>query len=740
MSYPAGNAVLHQDIRAAAPDVAEAARQAASAALQRVGMGVEAPPSMSRRSLASEQTQLVTSSRDIGSPLSPSPAYLSRDAKQEREMTAATEATAPPEASASFEERLQNERRLWSAAIEQCQAEMAQALQSMSDYVDRKVRDTLSAVQSVSQRSSEQLEALDAVSMAVSDLEVRYQTDRTERGADLMEVRSDLDRQWEELSKGVMASAAESEERAQKEQREVLSALAAVCEDIESLRLRQKEQDSSFEEPLKMASAAAASGLSRLSAEIEDLRQQQGREQRELQDTLRSDLQRLLVEELQVRRLNELEALQSEDSRHRRDIDALREQQSRSLEALRNEEAMHRQAAEARWRTETQGIRLQLTSCLEAVSGSHQIQERLASMEALPVSDEALGAELRLEVKAEAAKISDRLNADIAALRAQLTEAFGEVRTQQARQGGEIQMLRSDCDAAVQAAAESKSILKELGEHGRDSQAHESDGLQRREEHPASTGGVLQKDVEALGLKFESEIQTLMARLGMQGRDIEDLQKQLLDSDRNSSSTRQRLSDEIDELRQEQDRGRVQLQQMLDLEKKRDSGDWSLFKAFSGCHNATPLPPTVAPPDGSSPDEVVFEQNPPPRRNSPKVATSEELESVRAMHFSDLRDLRQQQRSFFDEALLLADTSHKQLRGELEAVRSQCNTSMAGLQTQQSNTLEVVRNQQRRLEQVQGQLLGDVGAIKTQMVENLRSQRLPLPRSPDRMHETQVIV
>lgn len=718
MSYP----VLHQDIRAAAPNIAEAARQAATAALQRVGAEAS---TTSRRSLASEQT-LATPSRDLGpgpssrALASPSPTYWSREV-QEREVTEAShrEVMAP---ALSVEERWQCERGLWAAAIEQCQAELAQALQSMSEHVDRKVHDTFAAVQSVAQRSSEQLEALDSISMAVSDLEVRYQTDRTERGADLMEVRSDLDQQWEELSKGLMASAAESAERAQKEQREVLSALAAVCEDIEELRLRQKEQECSFEEPLRMASAATASGLSRLSAELDDLRQQQGRQQHELQGTLRSELQRSMVEELQVRRLNELEALQSEDSRHRRDIEALREQQNRSLEALRNEEATQRQAGDARWRAETQALRLQLDSCMQAVAGNRHLHERVASLPTSPPY-EALAAELRLEVQADAAKISERLAADVAALRAQLAEGFGEVRTRQAKQGGEIQMLHSECETALQAAAESKSMFKELEES-----SQVEDG--RRRQEPSCTEGTLKEDLKALGAHFENELQTLSSRLGMQGRDIEDLHKQLLDNDRSFSSARQRLSTEIDELRQEQDRGREQL---LDLEKKRDAGDWSLFKAFSGCHNTTPLPPTMAPPENGGPTddplgEVNFEQNRQPRHSSAKMATVEELETVRALHFTDLRDMRQQQRSFFDEARLQADTAQQQLRSELQAVRSHCNTGIAGLQTQQSNTLEVVRNQQRRLEQVQGQLLGDVGAIKTQLVENLRSQRIALPR------------
>lgn len=55
--------------------------------------------------------------------------------------------------------------------------------------------------------------------MALSDLDVRQQAERTERGADLVAVRQDLDRQWEELSKGLSQATAETEARAQKARR-----------------------------------------------------------------------------------------------------------------------------------------------------------------------------------------------------------------------------------------------------------------------------------------------------------------------------------------------------------------------------------------------------------------------------------------------------------------------------------------------------------------------------------------
>ena len=52
--------------------------------------------------------------------------------------------------------------------------------------------------------------------MALSDLEVRQQAERSERGADLVAVRQDLDRQWEELSKGLAQAMNDTDTRAQK--------------------------------------------------------------------------------------------------------------------------------------------------------------------------------------------------------------------------------------------------------------------------------------------------------------------------------------------------------------------------------------------------------------------------------------------------------------------------------------------------------------------------------------------
>ncbi|CAE7483323.1 unnamed protein product [Symbiodinium sp. CCMP2456] len=65
--------------------------------------------------------------------------------------------------------------------------------------------------------------------------------------------------------------------------------------------------------------------LPRMSGEIMEMQSLQARLQKEIEANLRVELQRFVVEELQVRRLNELEALQKEDSRHSADIDALRD-------------------------------------------------------------------------------------------------------------------------------------------------------------------------------------------------------------------------------------------------------------------------------------------------------------------------------------------------------------------------------------------------------------------------------
>ncbi|CAE7297066.1 unnamed protein product [Symbiodinium microadriaticum] len=69
--------------------------------------------------------------------------------------------------------------------------------------------------------------------VALGDIEVAMQAERTERGSDFLAVRNDLDSQWQELNQSLATAANAMATRAEKEHREVLDALAAVCADIE---------------------------------------------------------------------------------------------------------------------------------------------------------------------------------------------------------------------------------------------------------------------------------------------------------------------------------------------------------------------------------------------------------------------------------------------------------------------------------------------------------------------------
>lgn len=635
---------------------------------------------------------------------------------------------------AALEDCLAHERQLWCAAIEQCQSELWLALRSMSEQVEANVA---AALEVIEQRSSGQLADVDSkLSMSLSDLEVRYQAERTERGADLMEVRGDLDRQWEELSKGLASSVVQMGERVQQEKQEVMSALSAVCADIEELQRRQQELESNvgkqidskrkeLDEPLATASAAMASGLSRLSADLDELRLKHSRQQRELEEILRAELQKTMAEELQVRRMNELEALQTEDSRHRRDIDALREQQGRHLEALRSEEAAQRASAESRWRIELQGLQMQLSHCLEALSGSSQLQERFASAlsqgQQPTQSAENLGDELRAELRNESGQLSDRLNGDVATLRAQLVEGLADLRTQQVKLGTDVHMLRSSCDQLKKDGEDTRKMVCQ-----QEDAANEPRAGFRAAAAESFTEGIRQEDLQALSAKQDRGLEEFSGRLGLQGRDIEDLQKQVLDTHRDVAGIRQRLAGELDDLRTNMEQDRALL---AEIEKQKDTGEWSFFKALSGGCNTGPGPGAaqsgaLSPLNGNPGELSRHGRLELATERSAKLASAEEVEQLRIKQIQDSRDLRQQQKSFFEEVLSQGDATRRHISSELEAVRSHCNNSVAGLQTQQSNTIEVLRNQQRRMEAVQGQLLGDVGALKGQLTESLRERRL----------------
>ncbi|CAJ1365823.1 unnamed protein product, partial [Effrenium voratum] len=419
------------------------------------------------------------------------------------------------------------------------------------------------------------LEGIEVSQVNEAKFRVLWQeAERTERGADLVAVRSDLDRQWEELSKGLSGAVGDMESRAQKEKQEVLDALAAVCSDIESLRLDTIREEfegekmvdcvKELQEPLQQALSALRSDLARISGEVLEGQRQQACLRGAVEQTLRNELQRFVMEELQVRRLNELESLQSEDSRHRGDIEALRGQQNAALEALRGEQSALRSAQEAQVQVELQAVRKQLSNCMEALSS--------VPSQPLPSSSDD-GDELRdgfLELQEECGRLGERLGEDVAELRAQLAEGLAEVRTAQARQGGDLQILRSTWD----------SRWKEI------------------------------KDLELLRSKQRQE--------GL--------------------------------------------------------------------------------------------------------------------------ELRSQQRSFFDEVLQQQAANQQQVSSDLEAVRSHCNAAIAGFHSHQTSALEVLQKQQRRMQQIQGQLMGDVGSMKSQLVESLRAQRVALAAPMARTEVAEVTV
>ncbi|CAJ1396887.1 unnamed protein product [Effrenium voratum] len=558
-------------------------------------------------------------------------------------------------------------------------------------------------------RAESQMADLDSrLSMALSELEVRQQAERTERGADLVAVRSDLDRQWEELSKGLSGAVGDMESRAQKEKQEVLDALAAVCSDIESLRKRQKEFEGEkmvdcvkeLQEPLQQALSALRSDLARISGEVLEGQRQQACLRGAVEQTLRNELQRFVMEELQVRRLNELESLQSEDSRHRGDIEALRGQQNAALEALRGEQSALRSAQEAQVQVELQAVRKQLSNCMEALSS--------VPSQPLPSSSDD-GDELRdgfLELQEECGRLGERLGEDVAELRAQLAEGLAEVRTAQARQGGDLQILRSTWDSRWKEIKESQ-------------ETHEA------EEEPKSSlavveGGLRQEDLQALLQRHEGHAAEVQSRLGMQSREIQEMQRQLLDVLRDLSAVR-RLSLEVEDLRQD----RRELVNMIEDERKRDAGEWSIFKAFGGCKAPSETAPSRV--------EDPVQRHPPP-------VTVEDLELLRSKQRQEGLELRSQQRSFFDEVLQQQAANQQQVSSDLEAVRSHCNAAIAGFHSHQTSALEVLQKQQRRMQQIQGQLMGDVGSMKSQLVESLRAQRVALAAPMARTEVAEVTV
>lgn len=596
-----------------------------------------------------------------------------------------------------LELRLQDERGLWTVALEQSEAETAQAMQSLSDYLQRQVLDAAD----IAVRVEAQVAGLESrMSMALSELDVRQQAERTERGSDLVAVRNDLDHQWEELSKGLAAAMAETEARAQKDKHELLDALAAVCSDIEALRKQQKEYPSldkiiescrDLQEPLQQGSSSMRSDFARISAEVHDLQLQQAKLRGNIEQALRDDLQSFVVEELQVRRLNELEALQTEDSRHRADIDALRDKQNVALEAIRQEEAVKREASEAKCLGELQAMKQQLANCMEAFS---TVPPPLPA----PAEDNDVAEvfeRLLQELREECGVLGERLGEDVAQLRAQLAQGIGEVRTAQVQQEGDLQTLRSTWETRWEELQASKEAAEEKTE------------VEDMPDAPiALPGGPSVEDFQAMQQKHESHATDMKHRLSMQNREIEELQRQLLDTLRDLGAVK-RLSSEVEGLRQERQRD---LAELMDIAKQRDAGEWNIFKAF-GCR---------ADKTSDRAQEDPLERQ--VCQRPPNMATSEELELLRGKQRQEAQELRSQQRSFFDEVLDQQAASQQLFSSELEAVRSHCDAAIAGFHSHQTNTVEVLRQQQRRMQQIQGQLLGDVGSLKSQLIGTIRQQ------------------
>lgn len=595
-----------------------------------------------------------------------------------------------------LELRLQDERGLWTVALEQSEAEAARTLQSLSEQLQRQVVDAVD----MAVRLEAQMAGLESrVSMALSELDVRQQAERTERGSDLVAVRGDLDRQWEELSKGLAAAVSETEARAQKDKRELLDALAAVCSDIEALRKQQKEYPSfdqimescrDLQEPLQQSSSSMRSEFGRISSEVHELQLQQARLRGNLEQSLRDELQSFVVDELQVRRLNELEVLQAEDSRHRADIDALRDKQNVLLEAMRQEEAVKREASEAKCFCELQAIKQQLANTLEAISKVPPLQISNAP------DSEAVFEQLLQDLREECGLLGERLGEDVAQLRAQLAQGIGEVRTAQVKHEADFQILRSTWDTRWEE-------LQALTEAEVKPEVEDS-----TEAQPVLAGPSVE-DFQAIQQKHESYATEMKHRLSMQNRDIEDLQRQVLDTLRDLGAVR-RLSSEVEGIRQERQRDRQDLAGLLDI-AQRDSGEWSIFKAF-GCK-------AEKAPDRPSEDPLERQVCQQPSN----MATTEDLELLRSKQRQEAQELRSQQRSFFDEVLDHQAAKQEEISSELEAVRSHCNAAIAGFHSHQTNTLEVLRQQQRRMQQIQGQLLSDVGSLKSQLVDSIRQRR-----------------
>eukprot|EP00933_Yihiella_yeosuensis_P049490 TRINITY_DN4644_c0_g1_i2.p1 TRINITY_DN4644_c0_g1~~TRINITY_DN4644_c0_g1_i2.p1 ORF type:complete len:975 (+),score=180.96 TRINITY_DN4644_c0_g1_i2:74-2926(+) len=670
-----------------------------------------------------------------------------------------------------IDDRLQNERSLWAAAIEQCQTELIREIQTLSRSVESQVTDALRAVEAVdvmTDRIDAKVLELDSkLAVTSSDFEARWQTASAERQAEVVGIREDIDRQWEEISKDITKSLADiaaktdsrlqeereqSKARSQEEHREVLDALAAVCNDIESLRTGQAEQKvalSEFSERHQTALKESSNVLSKaeavsaklqkdfsiLSAKMVDLEGNVAQQMTSFQSE-RSEMQRILMEELQARKISELASLQSEDSRHRRDIESLREHSARLLEAVRNEEATQRHAVETRMRVELEALSTQLSLCMQTVSGSTILQDQIsqAAAEGGKFSSEALESlneQLRSEVLAETTRLSTQLSTELLSVRTQLAEGLADVRSQQGAYRAEVESLKGDCNRTrddvslrqSELADEIKSKLESLPNRAAVSR-EDSQNLLLREE---TQSFLRREDLAVIRSEHGREVAELQGRIGLQSRDIEALQNQLQQRTQETKDVRKQLLDEMESLRREVS------------EASQRKGSWSFLAAFQesplvgGCR-AGETGPDVATQSPRSEDLVPRSLSTAMRQRglTANFCTSDELDSLRLKHEAASQEMRLQQRGFFDEVLGHAEAVRHALGSEIEAARSQLNVQIAdlqrdqrelqkrqdGLHTQQSNMLEVLQHQQKRSEAVQNQLLGDLGNLKGQFVRN----------------------
>ncbi|CAE7297050.1 unnamed protein product, partial [Symbiodinium microadriaticum] len=498
-------------------------------------------------------------------------------------------------------------------------------------------------------------------------------------------------------------------------------------------------------ENMEQTSASMSTKMARMSGEIMEMQGLQARLQKEIEANLRVELQRFVVEELQVRRLNELEALQKEDSRHRADIDALRDQLTSALEAFsitaqkplpapvdthedleKLREDLSEECGELAERygegimrvdcpddserepivnmsgVDLSVIRIMSICRIGGLDTRHQHQLPrvflVAAATACVIDISCIGLYLAAEgldahhqhqlirvfswrqhqlpgflvAGATARVISISCFVFVApgaTARIISISCFKFcLAADQHQQKASTRIISISClVAGAMACINDISCLGFLAAEGTD----DAGSMWRR--RPGMQGECLIRELLAGQQRQEAQTAELKNRLGMLSREIEEVQKQQLESLRDASAMKQRLTVQVEQLRQEQ-------QSIVDLAEaeRQNAGEWNLFKAFGGgCR---------APAESTAREESRI--RPPPSN----AATIEELDLVRAKQHQEALEMKTQQRSFFDEVLNQQSTSQQQLASQLsnqlEVVQSQCTAAIAGLHSQQTSTLE----------------------------------------------------